>query len=142
MLPFIILALASIHIILLHQKGSSNPMGIKSNLIKITFHPYFSIKDLLGVLTIILLLISLSILDPYKLGDPQNFNPANPLNSPPHIQPEWYYLFAYAILRSIPNKLGGVIALLLSILILYTPPLLPVKKFSSTQFYPPNKILI
>jgi ubiquinol-cytochrome c reductase cytochrome b subunit len=78
---------------------------------------------------------------PYKLGDPDNFIPANPLVTPPHIQPEWYFLFAYAILRSIPNKLGGVIALVLSIAILFILPFSNITKFRGTQFYLINQTL-
>lgn len=140
MLPFIILALVVIHILFLHQTGSNNPLGLKRNTLKISFHPYFTLKDLLGIIVIIFLLIRLTLFNPYKLGDPENFNTANPLNSPPHIQPEWYYLFAYAILRSIPNKLGGVIALVLSVIVLYTLPFTFLKPFSTSQFDITRKI--
>lgn len=139
-LPFIVLALSIIHLLFLHQTGSNNPLGIKLNIDKIPFHPFFSIKDLFGYIIIFIILISLNFFNPYLLGDPDNFTPANPLSTPVHIQPEWYFLFAYAILRSIPNKLGGVLALLLSILILYIIPLTK-NKFRSTQFYPINKFL-
>nr|ASN74435.1 cytochrome b [Armadillidium vulgare] len=141
-LPFIIMALVIIHILFLHQTGSNNPLGVKSNLMKTTFHPYFTLKDLLGMIIMIFLLIMLVLWDPNMLGDPENFNPANPLNSPPHIQPEWYYLFAYAILRSIPNKLGGVLALMASVMVFYFMPLLFVKYIQSTQFYPLNKFTL
>lgn len=141
-LPFIILALVIIHILFLHQTGSNNPLGIKSNSLKSAFHPYFTIKDLLGIVIIVFLLFFLVLWDPNKLGDPENFNPANPLNSPPHIQPEWYYLFAYAILRSIPNKLGGVLALAASVIVFYTLPLLFSKQIQSSQFYPLNKCIL
>lgn len=141
-LPFIILALVVIHILFLHQSGSNNPLGIKRNPIKTTFHPYFTLKDLLGIVIIIFLLLFLILWNPNKLGDPENFNPANPLNSPPHIQPEWYYLFAYAILRSIPNKLGGVLALIASVIIFYTLPFLFKSQIQSSQFYPLNKLIL
>lgn len=117
-LPFIATALIIIHLIFLHQTGSNNPLGTNRNIDKIPFHPYYSIKDTLGILLIITLLLSIILIEPYILSDPDNFTPANPLVTPTHIQPEWYFLFAYAILRSIPNKLGGVIALLISIIIL------------------------
>lgn len=107
-----------VHLLFLHQTGSGNPLGLQRDVDKLPFHPYFTVKDLVGFLFILAFLILLSLIDPYLLGDAENFNPANPLVTPVHIQPEWYFLFAYAILRSIPNKLGGVIALLLSILIL------------------------
>nr|YP_009441706.1 cytochrome b [Hydrochus carinatus]AOY39238.1 cytochrome b [Hydrochus carinatus] len=141
LLPFIILALTMIHLLFLHQTGSNNPLGTNSNIDKIPFHPYFSLKDLLGFTIMTLILIMLTLINPYSLGDPDNFIPANPLVTPIHIQPEWYFLFAYAILRSIPNKLGGVIALVMSIAILYFIPFMNKKFFQSTQFYPINKIM-
>nr|AYQ19130.1 cytochrome b [Erotylinae sp. 4 ACP-2013] len=141
MFPFVVAAFTMIHLLFLHQTGSNNPMGLKSNYDKIPFHPYFSSKDIFGFLIMLFLLISLSLINPYLLGDPDNFIPANPLVTPVHIQPEWYFLFAYAILRSIPNKLGGVLALVLSIAILYIMPFTQFKKLQSTQFYPLNKLL-
>nr|APX40484.1 cytochrome b [Chaetocnema pelagica] len=140
-LPFIILMFMMIHLLFLHQTGSSNPIGVKSNIDKIPFHPYFTFKDILGGLMLLFFLTFLTLSNPYLLGDPDNFIPANPLVTPIHIQPEWYFLFAYAILRSIPNKLGGVIALVMSIAILYTLPFSNKKKFLSNQFYPMNKML-
>lgn len=118
-----ILGAVVIHLLFLHQTGSNNPLGLKRDTEKIPFHPYFTIKDVVGFLLLLALLVLLTLLAPNLLGDPENFNPANPLVTPVHIQPEWYFLFAYAILRSIPNKLGGVIALLISILILAILPL-------------------
>nr|YP_010510805.1 cytochrome b [Dermestes dimidiatus]QXQ00384.1 cytochrome b [Dermestes dimidiatus] len=141
LLPFIIAALVMIHLLFLHQTGSNNPLGTNSNIDKISFHPYFSVKDTVGFILMISLLLILNLTNPYLLGDPDNFIPANPLVTPVHIQPEWYFLFAYAILRSIPNKLGGVIALVMSIAILFIIPLTNKKKFQSNQFYPINKIL-
>nr|YP_010118102.1 cytochrome b [Popillia mutans]QPN54197.1 cytochrome b [Popillia mutans] len=141
LLPFIILALVIIHLLFLHQTGSNNPLGLNSNIDKVPFHPYFTYKDTFGFIFMSMLLSFLVLANPYMLGDPENFTPANPLVTPIHIQPEWYFLFAYAILRSIPNKLGGVIALVMSIAILLIMPMLNKKKFSSTQFYPLNKIL-
>nr|YP_009917564.1 cytochrome b [Issoria eugenia]QLM00882.1 cytochrome b [Issoria eugenia] len=139
--PFIILMLTMIHLLFLHQTGSNNPLGINSNLDKIPFHPYFTFKDLIGFIILIFILILLTLINPYLLGDPDNFIPANPLVTPIHIQPEWYFLFAYAILRSIPNKLGGVIALVMSILILIILPFTFNKKIQGIQFYPLNQIL-
>lgn len=103
------------------------------------FHPYFSYKDLIGFIVITSLLTLTALLAPWALGDPENFIPANPLVTPVHIQPEWYFLFAYAILRSIPNKLGGVLALAGSVLILFVLPLTPKRKFRGLQFYPRGK---
>nr|ARH54219.1 cytochrome b [Crepidodera pluta] len=140
-LPFIILAFVMIHLLFLHQTGSNNPIGTKSNIDKVPFHPYFTFKDILGGLILMFSLTFLTLSNPYLLGDPDNFIPANPLVTPIHIQPEWYFLFAYAILRSIPNKLGGVIALVMSIAILYIMPWINNKKYLSTQFYPISKLL-
>nr|YP_009992956.1 cytochrome b [Zeugodacus cilifer]QNO34166.1 cytochrome b [Zeugodacus cilifer] len=140
-LPFIVLAMTLIHLLFLHQTGSNNPIGLNSNIDKIPFHPYFSFKDIVGFIIMVAALLLLTLINPYLLGDPDNFIPANPLVTPVHIQPEWYFLFAYAILRSIPNKLGGVIALVLSIAILAILPFYHLSKFRGIQFYPINKIL-
>nr|AAY43304.1 cytochrome b [Pelophylax nigromaculatus] len=135
-LPFIIAAASMIHLLFLHQTGSSNPTGLNSNLDKVSFHPYFSYKDLLGFVIMLGALASLSTFAPNLVGDPDNFTPANPLVTPPHIKPEWYFLFAYAILRSIPNKLGGVLALLLSIMVLFLMPIIHTSKLRSLMFRP------
>nr|YP_003457030.1 cytochrome b [Haplophryne mollis]BAI77351.1 cytochrome b [Haplophryne mollis] len=139
--PFIIAALTIIHLLFLHETGSNNPLGINSDTDKIPFHPYFSYKDLLGFAVMFSALGSLALFWPNLLGDPDNFIPANPLVTPPHIKPEWYFLFAYAILRSIPNKLGGVLALLASILILFLVPLLHTSKQRSMTFRPLTQLL-
>nr|UHA56227.1 cytochrome b [Sphingomorpha chlorea] len=141
LLPFVILMMTMIHLLFLHQTGSNNPLGLNSNYDKIPFHPFFSYKDLLGAIMLLFILIMLTLTNPYLLGDPDNFIPANPLVTPEHIQPEWYFLFAYAILRSIPNKLGGVIALVMSILILIILPFTFNKKIQGIQFYPINQFL-
>nr|AYU71341.1 cytochrome b [Agrilinae sp. 2 ACP-2013] len=140
-LPFMVMVLIIIHLMFLHQTGSNNPMGLNSNIDKIPFSQYFILKDLVGFISVGTILISLTLTNPYMLGDPENFTPANPLITPVHIQPEWYFLFAYAILRSIPNKLGGVLALVMSIAILIILPMSGKKKMQSNQFYPMNKIL-
>nr|AGM52748.1 cytochrome b [Balaenoptera physalus] len=140
-LPFIILALAIVHLIFLHETGSNNPTGIPSDMDKIPFHPYHTIKDILGALLLILILLMLTLFTPDLLGDPDNYTPANPLSTPAHIKPEWYFLFAYAILRSIPNKLGGVLALLLSILILAFIPMLHTSNQRSMMFRPFSQFL-
>nr|AAX14595.1 cytochrome b [Osphronemus goramy]WJN61845.1 cytochrome b [Osphronemus goramy]WJN61846.1 cytochrome b [Osphronemus goramy]WJN61962.1 cytochrome b [Osphronemus goramy]WJN61963.1 cytochrome b [Osphronemus goramy] len=141
LLPFIIAAATIIHLLFLHETGSNNPIGLNSNVDKISFHPYFSYKDLLGFAILLIALITLSLFSPNLLGDPDNFTPANPLVTPPHIKPEWYFLFAYAILRSIPNKLGGVLALLASILILMLVPILHTSKQRSLTFRPISQLL-
>nr|AAY43303.1 cytochrome b [Pelophylax nigromaculatus] len=135
-LPFIIAAASMIHLLFLHQTGSSNPTGLNSNLDKVSFHPYFSYKDLLGFVIMLGALASLSTFAPNLIGDPDNFTPGNPLVTPPHIKPEWYFLFAYAILRSIPNKLGGVLALLISIMVLFLMPIIHTSKLRSLMFRP------
>lgn len=140
-IPFVIIAITIIHLFFLHETGSNNPLGLNSNLDKIPFHPYFSLKDLIGFILIIIILIILISINPYILGDPDNFLPANPISTPPHIQPEWYFLFAYAILRSIPNKLGGVIALFISIIILISLPITHIKLIQRNNFNPLNKLL-
>nr|ADB82705.1 cytochrome b [Uta stansburiana] len=141
LLPFAIIGVSMIHLLFLHETGSNNPTGLTSNTDKIPFHPYFSYKDLLGALLLTLLLLLLALFSPNLLGDPENFSPANPLVTPPHIKPEWYFLFAYAILRSIPNKLGGVLALLFSIMILMIVPLLHTSKQRSTTFRPMSQVM-
>nr|QAX91192.1 cytochrome b [Parrhinotermes sp. B MW-2019] len=140
LMPFVIAAMAMIHLLFLHQTGSNNPMGLNKNTDKIPFHPYFTTKDLVGFTLTLMLLTALNLKEPYMLGDPDNFTPANPLVTPVHIQPEWYFLFAYAILRSIPNKLGGVIALAMSIAILFILPTYQ-SKFRGMQFYPINQTM-
>nr|CAD48064.1 cytochrome b [Larus heuglini] len=141
LLPFMIAGLTFIHLTFLHESGSNNPLGIQSNCDKIPFHPYFSLKDILGFIIMFLPLTTLALFSPNLLGDPENFTPANPLVTPPHIKPEWYFLFAYAILRSIPNKLGGVLALAASVLVLFLSPLLHKSKQRTMTFRPLSQLL-
>nr|ABB54807.1 cytochrome b [Gymnothorax polygonius]WNH18486.1 cytochrome b [Gymnothorax polygonius] len=141
LLPFVVLAATVLHLLFLHETGSNNPAGLNSDADKIPFHPYFSYKDLLGFIIMLTALTSLALFYPNALGDPDNFTPANPMVTPPHIKPEWYFLFAYAILRSIPNKLGGVLALLFSILILMLVPFLHTSKQRALTFRPASQIL-
>lgn len=141
LLPFIITAIVILHLLFLHQTGRNNPLGINSNYDKVPFHPFFSIKDLIGITITLTIFSLLVLLEPRLLGDPENFIPANPIVTPVHIQPEWYFLFAYAILRSIPNKLGGVIAIIISIVIIVLLPFTNKGKFQSIAFYPINKII-
>nr|CAD58938.1 cytochrome b [Sylvia buryi] len=141
LLPFVIAGLTLVHLTLLHETGSNNPLGIPSDCDKIPFHPYYSTKDVLGFALLFIPLASLALFAPNLLGDPENFTPANPLATPPHIKPEWYFLFAYAILRSIPNKLGGVLALAASVLVLFLMPLLHTSKLRSMTFRPLSQIL-
>nr|ACN52338.1 cytochrome b [Larimichthys polyactis]ACN52410.1 cytochrome b [Larimichthys polyactis]AFB36107.1 cytochrome b [Larimichthys polyactis] len=141
LLPFIVAAATFLHLLFLHETGSNNPLGLNSDADKIPFHPYFTYKDLLGFAILIICLTALALFAPNLLGDPDNFTPANPLVTPPHIKPEWYFLFAYAILRSIPNKLGGVLALLASILVLMVVPILHTSKQRGLTFRPLTQIL-
>ena len=140
LLPFILAALRGVHLLFLHQTGSSNPLGLNRNLDKSPFHPYFSLKDAFGFLTFMAFLLLIRFIHPWDLGDPENFIPANPIVTPVHIQPEWYFLFAYAILRSIPRKLGGVVALVLSVIILGIMPFYGALKFKARIFLPLSKI--
>ena len=134
--PFILLVIVMAHLFALHITGSSSPVGVISDFDKVPFHPYFSYKDIVGVLVLLTFLILLVLHHPWLLGDPENFLEANPLITPIHIMPEWYFLIAYAILRSIPNKLGGVIGLVLSVIILWVLLLTPprVISFSNSPF--------
>nr|ANK58450.1 cytochrome b [Calandrella cinerea cinerea] len=141
LLPFLIAGLTLVHLTFLHETGSNNPLGIPSDCDKIPFHPYYSTKDILGFALLLILLTTLALFSPNLLGDPENFTPANPLATPPHIKPEWYFLFAYAILRSIPNKLGGVLALAASVLVLFLIPFLHTSKLRSMTFRPLSQIL-
>nr|AAP82140.1 cytochrome b [Pogonocichla stellata] len=141
LLPFIIVGLTLVHITFLYETGSNNPLGIPADCDKIPFHPYYSTKDILGFALTLIPLFSLALFSPNLLGDPENFTPANPLATPPHIKPEWYFLFAYAILRSIPNKLGGVLALAASVLVLFLTPLLHTSKQRSLTFRPISQVL-
>nr|YP_006576081.1 cytochrome b [Membranipora grandicella]AEH99610.1 cytochrome b [Membranipora grandicella] len=133
LMPFVMAAGSLAHIFFLHEKGSSNPIGMcKYDYIK--FHPYFTYKDLTGFMILWMLMGSVVMFYPNMFIDPENFMKANPLVTPTHIQPEWYFLPMYAILRSVPNKLGGVIALLMSVAILYFLPLCK-PKYTVKMFY-------
>merc|ERR1712061_817490 len=141
LLPFLISAARVIHILFLHQTGSSNPLGVNSNYDKLPFHQYYSIKDMIGFMVVFILFRYICFFNPWLLGDPENFISANPLVTPIHIQPEWYFLFAYAILRSIPNELGGVVALGASVAIYYIMPFLGCSTTKRKIFIPANKVL-
>nr|ATN41199.1 cytochrome b [Cecidomyiidae sp. 3 LC-2017] len=141
-LPFFTFMFMFIHLIYLHHNQSNNPLGIKLiSINKIKFNVFFTIKDFLGFIVMFIFLVMVVNFYPHILGDSDNFILANPLITPEHIQPEWYFLFAYSILRAIPSKLGGVIALLMSILILYFIPFFNMSKMKSKSYYPLSKIL-
>nr|AKG95395.1 cytochrome b [Dunckerocampus dactyliophorus] len=141
LLPFIVAAATIVHLLFLHETGSNNPAGLNSDADKVSFHPYFSYKDLLGFAGLLITLTSLALFSPNLLGEPRQLHPSQPLVTPPHIKPEWYFLFAYAILRSIPNKLGGVLALLSAILVLMLVPILHTSKQRGLTFRPLTQIL-
>nr|URF19455.1 cytochrome b [Galatheanthemum sp. MT-2020] len=138
--PFLLAALAIVHLICLHVDGSNNPIGVRSDLDKVAFHVYYTSKDWYGIVAFAVFFCSLVYLAPNLLGDPENFIQANPLVTPVHIQPEWYFLFAYAILRSIPNKLGGVVAMFSSLLILFLIPWLHSSRLRGLTFRPLARI--
>lgn len=140
-LPFIIVVIVILHLVFLHQSGSNNPLGINSDSDRVPFHIYYSVKDATGYSLTLLLFITLVIFYPNLFTDPENFLLANPLITPTHIKPEWYFLWLYAILRSIPNKLGGVIALFLALIILFTLPISSIAKIKTNSFYPINQII-
>lgn len=119
LLPFVITALVILHIFFLHMYGRSNPLGVSSAVTKVSFHYYYSVKDLFVYMVFLFVFLFVTLKYGYNLMDAENWIPANPLVTPTHIQPEWYFLFAYAILRSIPDKLGGVIGLLLAVSLLF-----------------------
>lgn len=140
-LPFVILAITVVHLLFLHQPGSNNPIGLNSNDNKVSFHWLYTTKDIYGIMILFSFLLFISVFTPLYLSDPENWIPANPLQTPIHIKPEWYFLWAYAILRSIPNKLGGVIAIFAAIIILFFLPYLCKPNYRSIVFYPFTQIL-
>lgn len=136
LMPFLITGLVLVHLTLLHVDGSRNPLGVDANTDKIPFYPYYYVKDLLRFLWLILALRFFVFFYPNLLGHPDNYIPANPMVTPPHIVPEWYFLPFYAILRSIPHKLGGVVAMGLAIVGLAALPFINTREVRSTAFRP------
>nr|YP_009774158.1 apocytochrome b [Caulacanthus okamurae]QIZ74775.1 apocytochrome b [Caulacanthus okamurae] len=141
LLPFAITAISLVHVAVLHQGGSGNPLGIDSNVDKINFYPYFIVKDLLGLTLFIIFFSFFIYFFPNILGHPDNYIEANPMVTPAHIVPEWYFLPFYAILRSIPHKLGGVIAMISAIAILSLLPWIHSAEIRSSRFRPFYKFL-
>lgn len=121
LLPFILLILILIHIYFLHLKGSSNPLGINNSVDWVKFHPFYTSKDIVGFIFFLFFSCLIIFFIPWAFSEPDNFTPANPLVTPLTIKPEWYFLWAYAILRAVPSKLGGVLTIFRAILILYVP---------------------
>jgi len=136
LMPFIIAALVIVHLIALHEHGSNNPLGIEAHLDKVPFHPYYTIKDLFGAVVFLMFFSVFIFFYPNLLGHSDNYIPGNSLVTPAHIVPEWYFLPFYAILRSIPDKLGGVLAMIGSILILLVLPVVHTCHIRSTSFRP------
>jgi len=135
-LPFVIAALALVHLVLLHQDGSNNPLGVKTDTDSISFYPYFYVKDLFGFILIFVGLSFFVFFSPNALGHSDNYIAANPIVTPSHIVPEWYFLPFYAILRSIPHKLGGVIAIFGAIVCLIFLPFINTSEVRSSSFRP------
>ncbi len=138
LLPFVIVAVVLLHLVALHQHGSNNPLGIdkRGPQDTIPFHPYFTIKDLFGLTVFLLVFAVFVFYDPNAAVSPDNYIPANPLVTPNHIVPEWYLLPYYAILRSVPNKLLGVIMAFGSLLLLFIVPWLDTSRVRSATFRP------
>ena len=139
-LPFVIMALSFVHLALLHKDGSNNPLGVDSSSDKIPFYPYYIIKDVYSLFVFLFFFLGFVFYFPNALGHPDNYIPANPMSTPAHIVPEWYFLPFYAILRSIPDKLGGVAAMFSSILVLFLIPFTNTSEIRSTTFRPLFKL--
>jgi quinol-cytochrome oxidoreductase complex cytochrome b subunit len=139
-LPFVIVGAVLIHLILLHEIGSSNPLGLTLKTENIPFYPYFYTKDLFGLMVLLFIFFIFVFYYPNTLGHPDNYIEANPMKTPLHIVPEWYFLPFYAILRSIPNKIGGVIAMFASLLVMLTIPFTNSSEIRSTAFRPIFKV--
>ncbi len=139
LLPFLIIGFVLIHLIILHQNGSNNPLGISAFSDKISFYPFFIVKDLYSWVFFFIVYFIFVFFDPNSLGHTDNYIEANSMVTPSHIIPEWYFLGFYAILRSIPHKLGGVFAMFASLLILLLLPYLNLTIIRSSSFRPLHK---
>jgi len=144
LLPFVLIGIVVLHIWALHQHGSNNPTGVDVKTPKDTvpFNPFYTIKDLFGMGVFLIIFSYLVFFQPNLLGDPDNYIPANPMSTPPHIVPEWYFLPFYAILRAVPSKLGGVIAMFGAIILLFFLPWLDRSKVRSATYRPMFKIAL
>jgi quinol-cytochrome oxidoreductase complex cytochrome b subunit len=140
LLPFVIAGAAIVHMAVVHQDGSNNPLGLSSHSDKISFFPYFFIKDTLGLVAFLLFFSYFVFYSPNLLGHSDNYIPGNPMVTPAHIVPEWYFLPAYAILRSIPNKLIGVLALFGALLVLLVLPVVSTTEVRSSLYRPIHKL--
>ena len=135
-LPFLIVGLSVIHLSLLHKDGSNNPLGVNSGVDRVTFYPYFMVKDLFAFFCFLMMFLMFVFYFPNSLGHPDNYIPADPMKTPTNIVPEWYFLPFYAILRSIPDKLGGVIAMVGALIVLLVIPFSNTSEIRSTRFRP------
>jgi quinol-cytochrome oxidoreductase complex cytochrome b subunit len=142
LMPFVIAGVVVLHIIALHRFGSNNPIGIdaKGPQDTISFHPYYTIKDMVGIAMFLLLLAVAVFFFPNAMGHPDNYIPANPMQTPAHIVPEWYFLPFYAILRAVPDKLGGVLLMFAAIFVLFVLPWLDRSPVRSARFRPVFRI--
>jgi len=136
LMPFVIAGLVILHLSLLHKDGSNNPLGINTNVDYVSFYPYYYVKDLFAFFVFSSMFAFFVFFYPNMLGHPDNYIPANPLVTPAHIVPEWYFLPFYAILRSIPDKLGGVVAMVSAILVLLLLPVINTSEVRSSKFRP------
>lgn len=139
-LPFVLAALSLVHLSLLHKVGSNNPLGSDSYIDKIPFYPYYFVKDIFAFFIFLFIFSIFLFYFPNALGHPDNYIPADPMHTPPHIVPEWYFLPYYAILRSIPDKLYGVLAMGGSLIVLFIIPFSNTSEIRSTDFRPIFKI--
>jgi quinol-cytochrome oxidoreductase complex cytochrome b subunit len=142
LLPFLIVGVVVLHLVALHRFGSNNPLGIdtKGPQDTLPFHPYYTAKDMFGLGVFLIIYALIVFFAPNLFGEPDNYIPANPLATPPHIVPEWYFLPFYAILRAVPNKLGGVVLMFSSILVLFVLPWLDRSPVRSGRFRPMFRI--
>jgi ubiquinol-cytochrome c reductase cytochrome b subunit len=144
LLPFVIVGVVFLHVAALHITGSNNPLGIepKGPQDTIPFHPYYTVKDTVGIIVYLMVFAFLVFFMPNYLGHPDNYIPANPLSTPAHIVPEWYFLPYYAILRAVPDKLGGVVLMFASILVWFLLPWLDTSKVRSMKFRPVARLFL
>ena len=138
LLPFVIVAVVALHVIALHVHGSNNPLGIdpRGPQDTVPFHPYYTMKDGFGVVVFLIIYAGFTFFAPDYMGHPDNYIQANPLVTPEHIVPEWYFLPFYAILRAVPDKLGGVLAMFGAIAVLFVLPWLDTSRVRSATFRP------
>nr|UVJ66698.1 cytochrome b [Anadara broughtonii]UVJ66710.1 cytochrome b [Anadara broughtonii]UVJ66722.1 cytochrome b [Anadara broughtonii] len=137
--PLVMILMVVLHLVYLHESGANNPLGVST--CTVPFHPYYTWKDLWGVSVAWFFFSVVCFYFPYLFMDPVNLTPMDSMKTPPHIQPEWYFLFAYSVLRAVPNKAGGIIALIMSVLVLFFLPFLHVGNFKGLSFYPICRLL-